>query len=178
MNLLKGSDRTSRLTVVLFVIYLMAICWILLFKLGVQFSYMENRNVNLIPFREAFSSKGKIDLREIIMNMVIFVPLGLYTGVLFEKWGLGKNILFFLLFSLFVEGFQFAWRIGTFDITDIITNTAGAIVGLMLFKAIEKLFKNSVKAKRFLNIIAAAGTVLMILFLVLLKTNNLWIKYQ
>ena len=88
MNLLKGSDRTSRLTVVLFVIYLMAICWILLFKLGVQFSYMENRNVNLIPFREAFSSKGKIDLREIIMNMVIFVPLGLYTGFLFEKWGL------------------------------------------------------------------------------------------
>jgi glycopeptide antibiotics resistance protein len=76
------------------------------------------------------------------------------------------------------EGFQFILKIGAFDITDIITNTLGGIIGLIIFGAIEKLFNNSVKAQKFINIIAATGTVLMILFLLLLKTNNLWIKYQ
>lgn len=77
-----------------------------------------------------------------------------------------------------LKGFQFILRVGAFDITDTITNTLGGIIGLMIFKAIEKVFKNSVKALKFINVIAAIGTVLMILFLLLLKTNNLWIKYQ
>lgn len=77
-----------------------------------------------------------------------------------------------------MKGFQFILRVGAFDITDTITNTLGGIIGLMIFKAIEKVFKNSVKALKFINVIAAIGTVLMILFLLLLKTNNLWIKYQ
>ena len=80
--------------------------------------------------------------------------------------------------SLIVEVLQFILRVGAFDITDTITNTLGGIIGLMIFKAIEKVLKNSVRAQKFINIIAATGTVLMILFLLLLKTNNLWIKYQ
>jgi glycopeptide antibiotics resistance protein len=77
-----------------------------------------------------------------------------------------------------VEGLQFIFRVGAFDSTDTITNTVGGLIGLLLFKAIEKLFKNSVKAQKFINIIAATGTALMMLFLVLLKTNHLWIRYQ
>jgi len=174
----KDNNSVNKLTFVLFVIYLIALLWILLFKLGVRFSYMENRNVNLIPFNEPFILNGKTNFGEIIMNLVIFVPLGIYAGILFKKWIFGKYLFFFFLISLFVEGFQFILRIGAFDITDIITNTVGGITGLMLFKAIEKVFKNSVKAQKFVNIIAGIGTVLVILFLFLLKTNNLWIKYQ
>ena len=49
----KGNTITNRLTTILFTVYLMALAWILLFKLGVKFSYMERRTVNLIPFNEA-----------------------------------------------------------------------------------------------------------------------------
>ena len=87
------------------------------------------------------------------------------------------SFLFFLI-SLIVETLQFILRAGAFDVTDTITNTLGGIVGLMIFKAIEKVFKTSAKAQKFINIIAATGTVIMILFLLLLKTNNLWIRYQ
>ena len=174
----KVNNATNRLTTALFIIYLIALCWILLFKLGVRFSYMENRKVNLIPFGEPLSVNGKIDPGEIIMNVVIFVPLGIYAGILFKRWTFGKNLFFFFLISLIVEALQFILRVGAFDITDTITNTLGGIIGLMIFKAIEKVFKNSVKAQKFINIIAVMGTVLMILFLLLLKTNNLWIKYQ
>ena len=167
----KVNKVTKRLTTVLFIIYLIALGWILLFKLGVQFSYMENRNVNLIPF-------AKIDVAEIILNLVIFVPLGIYAGVLFKRWGFVKKLFFFFLISLMFEGLQFIFRIGAFDITDIITNVLGGIIGSLIFEAIEKLFNNSVKAQKFITIIAAIGTVLMISLLLLLKLNMLPIRYQ
>lgn len=177
-NIGKDNNQSNKLTVVLFVIYLIALCWILLFKLGVRFSYMGNRQVNLIPFSEPLILHGKIDFGEIIMNMVIFVPLGIYAGTLFKRWTFGRHLFFFFLISLIVEGLQFILRVGAFDITDTITNTLGGIIGLMIFNAIEKAFGNSVKAHKFIDTMAAIGTVSMVLFLILLKTNNLWIRYQ
>ena len=170
-NNMKENNKTNKLTTVLFIIYLIVLFWILLFKLGVRFSYMQNRNINLIPF-------GKIDVSETILNVVIFVPLGIYAGVLFKRWGFVKKIFFFFLISLLFEGLQFIFRIGAFDITDIITNILGGIIGLLIFQAIEKLFNNSLKSRKFITIIAAIGTVLMISLLLLLKLNMLPIRYQ
>ncbi|HEU0143478.1 MAG TPA: VanZ family protein, partial [Nitrososphaera sp.] len=153
--------------------YLIALYWILLLKLGVRFSYMGDRRANLIPFSEPL-----ILTSENILNLVIFVPLGIYAGVLFKRWIFGNKLLFFFLLSLLVEGLQYILRVGAFDVTDIITNTFGGIIGLMIFKAIEKAFSNSVKAQKFINKIAATGTVLMILLLVLLKMNMLPVRYQ
>ena len=178
MNLQKywGNNRKdshSKLTIVLFVIYLIVLFWILLFKLGVHFSYMGNRNVNLIPFNDS-----KINVSEIILNVVICVPLGIYAGILFKRWTFSAKFFFFFLISSVFEVLQFILRVGAFDITDIVNNTLGAIVGLMIFKAIEKLFQNSGKTHKFINIFATIGTVLMISFLLLLKMNMLPIRYQ
>lgn len=76
------------------------------------------------------------------------------------------------------EGLQFIFRIGAFDITDIITNTTGGIFGFIMFYAIEKSFNNSVRTQKYINIIAAVGTLLIISVLVLLKLNMLPVRYQ
>lgn len=172
------SNNQNKLTLVLFAIYSIALFWILLFKLGVRFSYMENRTINLVPFYALFSTNDKIDFPEIIMNIVIFVPLGVYAGLVFNKWNFGKNVFFFFLTTLMIESIQFIFKLGSFDITDTITNTAGGIIGWMLLKAIEKIFKSSIEAQKMINIIAAIATLLMIVLLVLLKTDNLGIRYQ
>ena len=178
-NYVKDNNKTSKLTLVLFIIYLIALFWIIVLKLSVHFSYMGNlRRINLIPFSETFFLKGKLDLGEIIMNVVIFLPLGIYAGILFKRWIIGKIIFLFFLISLICEGFQFILALGVFDITDIINNTLGGIIGLMIFKGIEKVINNRVKAQKFLNIIATIGTILMIVLLFLLKAGLLWIKYQ
>ena len=169
----KVSNVINRLTTVLFIIYLIAICWILLFKLGVPFSYMGKRSVNLIPFSEPSTLNS-----ENILNVIIFVPLGIYAGILFRRWLFGKKLLFVFLFSLLVEGLQYILRLGAFDVTDIMTNTLGGLIGLIIYKAIEKAVNSSIKAQKFINIIAATGTVLMILLLVLLKMNMLPVRYQ
>ncbi|TAE47957.1 MAG: VanZ family protein [Bacteroidetes bacterium] len=174
----ESSPLTKRITLVLFVMYAIALIWILLLKLGVQFSYMETRSVNVIPFREAFLFNGRIDYSEIIMNVVVFVPLGIYAGMLFRRWAFWKNLLFFFLTSCMVEVIQWLLKIGAFDVTDMITNTSGGILGFVICKVIEKLFNNQGRAHGFINIMAGIGTVLMLLFLILLKTNRLGIRYQ
>ena len=174
----KANKERNRLTTVLFIIYLIALYWILIFKMGVRFSYMGNRRVNLIPFNESLILKGKIDFAELVLNVVIFIPFGIYAGILFERWIFGKKLFFFFLLSLIVEALQFILAVGAFDITDLITNTLGGIIGLMIFKAIERAFNNTIKAQKFINIAAAIGTVFMILLLVLLKMDMLPVKYK
>ena len=169
----KANNRSNRLTTLLFIIYLIALYWILLLKLGVRFSYMGERRTSLVPF-----SEGVILTSENILNLVIFIPLGIYAGILFRKWIFGKKLLFVLLFSLLVEGLQYILRVGAFDITDIITNTLGGITGLIILKGLEKAFNNNFKAQKFINIIALIGTALIIVLLVLLKMNMLPVRYQ
>ena len=174
----KTNTTSNKLTNVLFIIYLVVLFWILLFKLGVQFTYMGNRRVNLIPFSEFLISKGRINVGEIVLNVVIFVPLGIYAGILFKKWTWRNKLFFFFLVSLMIEVLQLIFKIGAFDITDIITNVIGAIIGLLIYEAIEKLFNNSVRSQKFINTIAAIGTVIMISLLLLLKLNMLPIRFQ
>jgi len=170
----KDDSKTNKLTKVLFVIYLIAVLWILVFKFNAPFSklgYM--RSINLIPFNESLIINGKLDFREIVMNVVIFMPLGIYSGILFRKWTTGKKIFLFFLISLICEIFQFILGVGASDITDILNNTLGGIIGLLIYKGIEKISKNSNKAQKFINIIATIGTTLMISLLAVLVIYNL-----
>lgn len=170
------NNKTNKLTNGLFIIYLIALFWIILFKFNVHFPNRGNiRSINLIPFNEPLILNGKMDFGEIILNVLIFIPLGTYTGIIYKKWIIEKKLVLFVVISLILEGFQFILRVGAFDITDIITNTFGGISGLMIYKGIEKVFQNSLKTEKFINILAVIGTILMILFLFLLKINNLWI---
>ena len=173
MNAHKAHLAANRLTALLFAIYLIAIGWILLFKLGVRFSYMKTRSVNLIPFNEPSIWSG-----ENILNVVVFIPLGIYAGILFKRWGLGLQVLFFFLFSAVIEELQYVFRIGAFDVTDLLTNTLGGIIGWIICKGLVLAFNDNSKAQRFLNMFAAAGTIIMILLLLLLKMNMLPVRYQ
>ena len=178
MNNRKNSNAATQLTVALFTIYLVSLVWILIFKLGVQFSYMESRRFNLIPFREALVLNGRINFGEAIANVLIFVPFGIYAGILFQTWNTwGKGMLIFI-FVFLIEAFQFVFRIGAFDINDIITNTLGGMLGLMLFYMVQSLFKSDLKLQKFINAIAATATILMIVMLALLKLNMLPVRYQ
>ncbi|WP_296702170.1 VanZ family protein [Algoriphagus sp.] len=169
----KGDSNADKMTKILLVIYLVVLGWIILFKLGVQFSYMEERKLNLILF-----SNGYYSTMEIILNVVIFVPLGIYLGILLKEKSLFLKLLSFFLVSLILEGLQYCLKIGTFDITDLLTNTTGGIIGYLLFLAGEKLISNRDQTQNFFNSIAGIGTIAIVLLLILLKLNMLPIKYQ
>jgi len=63
--------------------------------------------------------------------------------------------------------------VGASDITDIINNVLGGIIGLVIYKGIVKIMNNNDKAQKFINVIATIGTILMISLLTILVIYNL-----
>lgn len=81
-------------------------------------------NLNLIPFQDMRS-----DIRGMILNVLLFVPLGLFLYLLFPSFRHYRNIILIGAgTSLCIELLQlFTYR--ATDINDIITNTVGAVLG-------------------------------------------------
>ncbi|MFN8352962.1 MAG: VanZ family protein [Spirosomataceae bacterium] len=169
----KNDTLANRLTGLLLLVYLGALFWIIVLKLNIQFSYKGTSHINLIPYGEPTRLNGKIDYGEMILNVLIFMPLGLYVGVLGKGLTTSRTILSFFWVSFTCEALQFIWRMGAFDITDIIHNTLGGILGWILYKATEKVFKKPTTAQRFINILATIGTVFVLSTLLYLKFNKL-----
>lgn len=175
---LSTKQSSYRITLALFAVYLIALMWILLFKMGVRFSYMGNRELNLIPFREYVLYDGKIDRAGTILNILIFIPLGIYIVILKTNWSIATKILTCFLLSFAIESLQYLLAIGAFDITDVITNTSGGIIGLAIYYLLQKMLNSNLKAHKLINILAGAGTLFMIVLLLLLKMNMLPVRYQ
>lgn len=115
---------------------------------------------NLIPFKEIFRYEifSKEFIRNVIGNILLFLPFGFYAKYYFKKEKLPLITIFTILTSLTIELIQ--TKIGrTFDIDDIILNTLGGIIGYLIYKVYDNLFvKLSEKSKK----------IIMVLFLLLL----------
>lgn len=88
--------------------------------------------LNWIPFMGMLG-----DLKNCVLNVLLFVPLGLGLPVLWEKYRTGKQtILFGLGLSLTIELLQiFTFR--ATDVNDLITNTLGTALGFMLSRCVR-----------------------------------------
>lgn len=167
--------KSTRLTLALFGVYLIAIYWIIVLKFNISAYHDQvERIINWIPFRELVLY-GIIDTTEITLNIFIFIPFGLFAGVLLEQLGFGKKVLLFFSLSFLFEVSQYILKVGAFDITDLITNTFGGIMGVLIYQKLEKALKSKFKAQKFINIFAVIGTIIIFSLLLYLKINDLWI---
>jgi len=71
------------------------------------------------------------------------------------------------LFSLFIEVSQSILAVGATDITDLLTNTLGGILGILIYRSLRKVF-NSEKLDVVLIVIGIVLFVLAILFVLFL----------
>lgn len=163
-------SKNQRLTEVLFIIYLLALVWIIVFKMEFSFAEINGmQNLNLEPYSAPARINGEVVYEEIYFNILAFLPFGLYLGILFKKWNIYQNILVFLLVSLSFEIVQYIFSIGASDITDVINNVLGGIIGMLLFRLLHFFIKDSHRAHKIINIIAGVGTVLVVIILFVLK---------
>lgn len=91
-------------------------------------------NLNLVP-TALFTKELVLSL----LNVAMFVPLGFFLPLLWKKFRRLKNTLLFGVgATVFIELAQlFTYR--ATDINDVITNTAGALLGYLLFRLAHKL---------------------------------------
>ena len=109
--------------------------------------------LNLTPFHAYylyFSGQQSEAMRSCLMNMILFVPLGLFAGELLpKKWALWKRVLLITAigcaFSIFIEYQQYALQCGEAEVDDVINNTIGALVGSICVPAISQLWERKTR---------------------------------
>ena len=88
-------------------------------------------NLNLIPFKGMMQ-----DLKNGILNVILFVPLGFLLPVLRQNFRrMGSSVAFGFCLSLTIELLQMMTFRAT-DVNDLITNTAGTLLGFLLAKGL------------------------------------------
>lgn len=78
-------------------------------------------------------------------NIVMFMPLGFFPGLLWRKWTWWKALLVGFCTSFTIEFVQFFIGRST-DIDDVILNTTGAVLGYALYWSLSRLWP-AVKTK-------------------------------
>ena len=91
-------------------------------------------DINLIPFQ----TFGQV--RYVLLgNIVMFVPFGLFPGLLFRGFGWKRALLTGFCVTAFIECWQLC--VGrAFDIDDLLLNTLGAFCGWLLALALRRIF--------------------------------------
>ena len=165
------NNRQRNLTRILFAIYFLILVWILLFKMSFSLDELyKDRSINIIPFMGSVVVNGRIYINEIIDNILVFIPLGIYICMLKEDWSILRKISVGFFISLGIEVLQFILAIGATDITDLIGNTLGGIIGIGVFYLFSKLFKN--KTNKIINILALIVTILLVSMISILLLAN------
>ncbi|MDR1264486.1 MAG: VanZ family protein [Propionibacteriaceae bacterium] len=155
------ATRQTRLTAALLAVYLLLIAGIILFKLPFRSSAIgSTRALNLIPLVGSYDGHGRLLWREITANTLIFIPFGVYLGML-HRWTFVKRVLSIAGLSLGFELAQYILGVGVTDITDLIDNTIGGIVGLGIIKLLAKLL--GARTYGIVNTIASAATIVALL---------------
>lgn len=162
--------QSKRLTQILFVVYLILLIWIILFKLEFSFSNMGTmQSVNFTPYAAPTRFNGEVVRSEMFLNVLIFMPFGIYLEALNKSTHFILKLGTIFLASLTFELLQYFLAMGASDVTDIIHNVLGGIIGLLLYTAISQRGKADERNRRWLNGVAAVVTAVVVLGLVVFK---------
>ena len=90
--------------------------------------------MNLVPFIDVSDGKGDF-IRQVVLNIIMTIPFGFILPLIKnKKTNLIKIILYTFLLSLGIELLQpLINDFRSSDITDLITNVLGGIIGYILY---------------------------------------------
>lgn len=151
----KINNFKSIMLLLIFILYIVSIIYILIFKNGdsfIFFKYMNQKSfqeklsyAQLIPFSTIkdfiFNSPSYlIAIENLLGNILIFSPLGFLLPIIFSKKinNIAKIIIITFILSLTIEIIQLFTGLGFFDVDDLILNTLGGSLGYCLYKFIIK----------------------------------------
>ena len=113
-----------------------------------------------------------MEWRNIILNIILFVPFGLFIPICFQKF---RKLLHFAILCIIttciIEWTQCLLKIGVFQVDDIINNALGGIIGFGFFLCLYTIFYQESKRKTIC--ISLIPFTLTVLFFV-----STWIVYE
>lgn len=136
----RKEDKQKFIVKTLIYIYISFVLFFTLMPLAIPIPGGNNlflQSMNLLPYRGVIKGiNGAI--RESILNIIMLIPLGFLLPIL-SGWKIITITFLSLLFSLSIELIQllYIWSAGptsrSFDVTDLINNTVGGMIGYLIF---------------------------------------------
>ncbi|XLO99150.1 VanZ family protein [Anaerostipes caccae] len=81
-------------------------------------------------------------ITNLVGNVFAFSPFGFLLPVMTEKKrGLIKVVLGSFLFSLIIESCQYIFKVGVFDVDDLLLNTIGGLIGYIIYKIAVTIYR-------------------------------------
>ena len=152
--------KSHFITPVLFLLYLVLLVWIILFKLQFSIADLDRmREINLIPFY--YKEEVSFHATEVLENVLIFVPFGIYLCLIFKKLRFSGKLFLIAGMSVLLELCQYVLAVGRSDVTDLITNVSGGLIGVFLYNTIFRLFHNQKRVDQMIIISATIVTVIV-----------------
>ena len=142
----------------MFAVYVALLAWIVLWKLEIPFvGTGAERQVKLIPF-VATARAGESDPLEVVV--FLFVPFGVYLRLLSPSCRTWVPIAVIAGASIGLEVTQYGLAVGRSDVSDVVANTVGGLVGLGLVRAADQWFH--ARARTAMTWVCATETVLSV----------------
>ena len=148
----KGRHRV--LAFVFFLIYFMALFYFLFFSEELGRTYSERAyHYNLIPFHEIMrfiKYRHVLGWKAVVLNIwgniIAFMPFGTFLPIYTKRC---RKIWFTVLYSfelsLIVETLQLVFKVGSFDVDDLLLNTIGGLFGFFVYKLAIHFWQKSKK---------------------------------
>ncbi|MFN4150809.1 MAG: VanZ family protein [Candidatus Sericytochromatia bacterium] len=141
----KLNQKYKRIFVTILFLYSLFILWEMF--LGPYRLKSNEIHYNIYPFKTIFDfiinfsiSNLKNFIINIIANILLFVPFGFLTKILFEKLNFKSITITYIFIIIILEIFQVTLRVGVFDIDDILLNVLGVILGYLIYNIIGLKF--------------------------------------
>ena len=128
-------------------LYILAVLYFTLFwRSGGWIGRYELR-LNLIPFYwiwEPMLTDAPFSPAHVLLNILLFVPLGVLLGKSLPMRKLGRTALAALTFSLCIELIQPLFGRIT-DVDDLLLNVIGAVLGYLSIRLLQRVWRNVTK---------------------------------
>ena len=141
----------------LFIVYVLCLYYIMMRS--------NNIGINLIPLIGLFENITK-NYEFIIHNILIFLPLGLFSSYYLNNKKASMTFMISLIISALIEGMLYYLGRG-FNIDIVILNIIGGFIGFLIYvglMAIKGRLPKFMKSDAFINIILILLIVLVVLF--------------
>lgn len=189
---MKNEKVLKRLSIVIFTIYLLLALWVIIFKCNRMFSVIDVynllskmtlserllREINPIGWyiNPPEVSQLPFYIRDDILNILIFIPFGMYLSYFVKNKKVLKIVIITFCFSLFLEGLQLFTMLGACSTKDLITNTLGAFIGCIIYKKIYST--DRIKILNIFSIIVLTVIIPLFLYAIVSTINNVDIYFK
>jgi glycopeptide antibiotics resistance protein len=153
----KWNKRSKKILIIntFMYVYIIMVLFVTLMPFTIPFGGTNNlfmKTANFTPFRDlTLNYDGAV--RGILLNVIMMMPFGFLYPIIKKNKGILNTVTLTFLFSLIIEFSQLlsAWWGGlnqrTFDVTDMITNTFGGLLGYLIFIVLRPLIRKIIKNK-------------------------------